>query len=426
MPHTAIISDVLLIQSPGVYNPLKHLRITTWARRAWTFQECYFSRRRLFFTERQVIFACNTGTAYEADTMHNFGGPGNRSELSDWFSDDAVYHDESHVHERRDDMSRATEIITSYSHRTLTFDVDALNAIAGALNTFAERSIYHTWGVPCRLFEARYGDLLLETNPEISSSQRCGEVALLWYHWEPCKRRSGFPSWSAIAWAVMAVSFKHLNHPIDLRIHADAGDIGVHTEHRSQPFINLMQSGQLTAPVGKQLSIRLKTTLLKLSKLNESDNDYCVAMNLRDEVEAVFEPRWDVDSTLLSNFSSDQALLGALFLGADSNQSPIIQVFGVVMLLQQRGTGYERVGILRLPSTPLASTFDSGFMSYIRYRNTNSSCYEPGHVPDFLVEQRAGPGQEDEAPNLPESDPEAPNGYWWWKYFGSPETIILE
>jgi hypothetical protein len=33
---------------------------TTWSRHAWTFQELIFSRRRIIFTAREVIWECRT------------------------------------------------------------------------------------------------------------------------------------------------------------------------------------------------------------------------------------------------------------------------------------------------------------------------------------------------------------------------------
>ncbi|KAF2035610.1 HET-domain-containing protein, partial [Setomelanomma holmii] len=45
-----------LVALPG--HSTMDIRRSAWWRRAWTFQECYMSKRRVFFTDRQALFVC--------------------------------------------------------------------------------------------------------------------------------------------------------------------------------------------------------------------------------------------------------------------------------------------------------------------------------------------------------------------------------
>ena len=92
-------------------------------------------------------------------------------------------------------LSVAGRHMKAFSERRLTYDSDALNAVLGILDHLAESDedpVYHIWGVPLALY-SREG---LST----SSRRVSYEIALNWYHEQPCRRRSGFPTWSSIAW----------------------------------------------------------------------------------------------------------------------------------------------------------------------------------------------------------------------------------
>ena len=49
-------------------NPWKLVQDSKWNSRGWTFQEAYLSRRRLYFTEEQVIYECRQGWVCESVT----------------------------------------------------------------------------------------------------------------------------------------------------------------------------------------------------------------------------------------------------------------------------------------------------------------------------------------------------------------------
>jgi hypothetical protein len=172
------ISLTLLPPARGVHDVLD----SRWASRGWTFQETVFSRRRFIFTERQIIFLCNTGCAYEAETAGLI-------QDQDGWAVEGLRPDNSL---NKTALEEAVAYLMSFSTRDLSYDTDALDAILGALHTIG--TIHQIWGVPFQLKDAptRHGQLL-----------RGGtySIALLWYHYEPARRRHGFPSWSSIGWA---------------------------------------------------------------------------------------------------------------------------------------------------------------------------------------------------------------------------------
>jgi hypothetical protein len=144
-----------------------------WASRGWTLQEGYLSRKRLFFTDRQVIFVCNAEILYEHTTSGNLGhlngiiGPG---------------FDASSAEE-----NSLLVLMETYSRRQLRYHEDAFNAIAGLLRSLTEPGVNraHLWGVPVHT-----GSMMQDDD----------EVHLVWKSITPSMRRDSFPSWSPLGW----------------------------------------------------------------------------------------------------------------------------------------------------------------------------------------------------------------------------------
>jgi len=115
---------------------------SVWSSRAWTFQEEYISRRRLYFTDTRLIYICDTEAYCDAET-----GSKPTSDIARFCS----YSLPAKTLGR--DLS--TGILEEYTRRKLTFDSDALNGIVGVLNTLskAESPIFHTWGIIGGLLE---------------------------------------------------------------------------------------------------------------------------------------------------------------------------------------------------------------------------------------------------------------------------------
>jgi hypothetical protein len=148
-----------------------------WHSRAWTFQEGFSSRRRLCFTDSEVLYICNSGT--RGDILH----PGTLSRRS---LDDCLPTHGSLLRDHESVIARAMRYMQAYSRRRLTYDSDALNAIKSSLDASAhgDNSFYHCWGVPFKY------------NPNIDRLH----IGLNWHYEATCRRRHDFPSWSMLGW----------------------------------------------------------------------------------------------------------------------------------------------------------------------------------------------------------------------------------
>jgi hypothetical protein len=146
-----------------------------WIQRAWTFQEAYFSRRRLVFTEEQVLFDCNEGVVSEdlqSSQIHY------RYRLEKW--------------EPGEEVRLIYNLIESYTGRVLTHNADILNAFDGIVGHFEQQEppVRSHWGIPLLFDASGYLNGLL--------------IGLCWAH--PIQngqiyRRQGFPSWSWAGWS---------------------------------------------------------------------------------------------------------------------------------------------------------------------------------------------------------------------------------
>ena len=162
------------------------LRSSPWASRGWTLQEGILSKRKLIFTNDQVVFQCNGMNCWEAadwpytTTYNSEATPDFTTELAplkvnmSWQSKENQYF-------------QMCTLLENYTARSLTYQSDMLNAVLGILNAFArerdlEKQIFSIWCVPLIEFSNEW--LLL----------------LGWYHEKPAMRNPGFPSWSWMVW----------------------------------------------------------------------------------------------------------------------------------------------------------------------------------------------------------------------------------
>lgn len=104
-----------------------------WNNRAWTFQERFLSRRRLFIGEGQVY-----GNCYK----ERWGENTDRYREEDWmktgFWEAQGLHD-TFVDEEQDSLAVYTEPLQQYTPRCLTFQTDILNAFAGVESILTSR-----------------------------------------------------------------------------------------------------------------------------------------------------------------------------------------------------------------------------------------------------------------------------------------------
>ena len=181
---------------PALDSEHQHLQVTNslWSLRAWTFQESVLSKRRLIFTDRQMILICNTSARYEAIVPRDppkdpFMGIG-------WLPPRYTRTEQSEV-------ETAITYLCACSRRLLSYESDALNAIVGALNTLRARSASHFWVVPFRHVSRPQHDWL---NPmPCTNTASCDANHILWFalalcHMGSARRRGKVPSWTPIGW----------------------------------------------------------------------------------------------------------------------------------------------------------------------------------------------------------------------------------
>jgi hypothetical protein len=177
-----------------------------WVSRAWTFQEGLLSPRRLFFTNHQVYFECNSVQCCESldDSNSPFHLPSDEQRR---VALDAVVQDpdkssiagpegvigrgvfrdpfrpiSSDVKAQvdDDDFARYLRLVHSYTTKKISHDADSLNAFSAMLTRLAEN--YYKAGF--------VQGLPVEDLPR----------ALLWFHPTLPRRRLDFPAWSWAGW----------------------------------------------------------------------------------------------------------------------------------------------------------------------------------------------------------------------------------
>jgi hypothetical protein len=315
-----LIGSIQLLRYPDPFRFDKLLE-ARWSSRAWTFQECYFARRRLFFTNGQVVsYICNSSSK-------RFWPPG-------W-----IPFKESDDPRTNDGLSRAKNIIGAYTGRQLTYESDAVAAIVGALNTIDGGTIHHIWGLPFRCYSQLKG-----SEGAVSGVK----LPLLWQHKQPCVRRAGFPSWSPVAWTgSVQWPYPDVTSPCGKYF-----EINPKTTP-STAWTEVDVSGDIeSAP--RQLEITSNMAQLRVVRTSLHAGDETaspdnvpqgtfLAFPLLQNLEFILhKPSWDIDP---SSLDPAHPILGILF-GSAKLHTPLEGP--VILLVQDRGPHYERIGILRL------------------------------------------------------------------------------
>ncbi|KAF1994912.1 HET-domain-containing protein [Amniculicola lignicola CBS 123094] len=195
-PHIRIRNGSDTSASPNVLvstltDPGLSINQSKWATRAWTYQECLLSRRRIFFTSEQVYFECQSMHCRESmdeplDAIHNTERTGLCASVRR-----GIYPKEGLGRSPKDIWERVAE----YTRRSMTYDSDALNGLVGLLRAYRklDKPVYHIWGLP--IFALRDN-----TTFHIRSEQDIFVTSLCWHLPWPSIRRHGFPSWSWTGW----------------------------------------------------------------------------------------------------------------------------------------------------------------------------------------------------------------------------------
>jgi hypothetical protein len=189
-------------------NPKLLIKASKWMQRAWTYQENFFSTRRIVFTEQQVYYECRYGTAHE--TWRNFLD----SDISHLLDPDAL--GENHP----TDICRLLE---QYCGRELSIDSDAIRAFEGVFHNYWRRHHVHQYlGIPIlplSMTSGRFGSL----ESLYRSRGEAFAAALTWCNQAPGTRRSLFPTWSWAGWTV-PINYEGHSWQLELKLFVEGND----------------------------------------------------------------------------------------------------------------------------------------------------------------------------------------------------------
>ena len=124
-----------------------------WDRRAWTFQENIFSRRKLVFTAEQIYWECQQGSWCEEGIWEVSGSPRVYRRAFGPASFQLPRPEEENWIHHYPNLYR--NCVESYTLRKLTYASDAMNAFAGILRTLQRTWVSKFfWGLPVSYFSS--------------------------------------------------------------------------------------------------------------------------------------------------------------------------------------------------------------------------------------------------------------------------------
>jgi hypothetical protein len=192
-PHLNMGSRIIASTLP---HPQTSVGKSKWVTRGWTYQEGILSKRRLIFTDEQVLFECNSMHCAEslvlpldymqpkektASRRHTPDGPlGPKSPGTDPYE--------------------IMRYISEFARRDLTFQEDRVNAMKGIFHVFeaAALPVHQLMGVP--ILPPFYMNRS-NSYKELSRTHEQGFlIGLTWSHRTPGTRITQFPTWSWAGW----------------------------------------------------------------------------------------------------------------------------------------------------------------------------------------------------------------------------------
>jgi len=310
-------------------------------------------------------------------------------------------------------MIASMEVLRQYSARKLSFDADALNAITGAMNSYARYGVQHIWGVPWKRSSAGYSPDLENFLSTSRSVRRNIDVALLWHHGRRSIRRNGFPSWSPLGWkAPIEWYWKNKGRP-STYVSPEAKIVPVKSTkdfHELCARANPNESTPEELP--QYLEVEARTAMCKLqfvpayviTPLTKNSKLFGIEMSLGNGWNAIAEVYWD----LRLDKENETLLKCVLLPGAEFTKSTVNELHAHVLILEQHGDHYERIGITRLPAH-FGDTRDD-YHPVFRLVNKFGRVFDAIWSEPYYAET--------EIPSAAITD------FCWWDHF-QPETIIL-
>jgi hypothetical protein len=161
-----------------IFRPDQLIQNSTWASRAWTYQEGCLSRRRLFFTEQGVSFWC--GPMYCEESLSRSQSMNSSETGCDEVPNGIVWTTPSI--RSGSGQTVAEDVIQQYQSRDMSFQSDALNACLGILKAL---DVTHFWGVAIQ-----------------AQDSEARRIELCWINRDAdSHERSAFPTWSWTRWS---------------------------------------------------------------------------------------------------------------------------------------------------------------------------------------------------------------------------------
>jgi hypothetical protein len=176
-------------------DPSIRIRSSAWMKRGWTFQEGMFSRRRLFFSEREMSYECSNLLCREVIRLP----PGINQRKLDLMQSSWIY-ERSGVMSSTPSGSDILRWVEEFTKQQLTYQSDILNAMLGFFGVFSQHEMnpmHHVCGVPTMCTTTPPSD-----GTDLTASLALGGFVsgLCWGLSRPAGRQPQFPSRSWTGW----------------------------------------------------------------------------------------------------------------------------------------------------------------------------------------------------------------------------------